>query len=411
VKLKLMAATAVLALATASGAHAQFFDFSNGAYVAGDIGIHESTMETKSAVNTSNFDFSPDSDFAGFLRAGYRFNENLRLELEGGYRKGEVESVRTTGGGLVQGLCTPGVLRTATAPKCGPINGELNAASLMLNAIYDFDFDFGLFGQRIVPFAGVGVGFAEIHNKAFGQISNVPAFSAPIQNVVIDDVERAFAYQGILGLAFELSQNLSLDLTGRFLRTNEVEFGARTYNAGGASQVGNLINFGRFEGEYRDTSVSVGLRYTFAAPPPPPPPMQPEPMQAPEPAPLPTPEPAPAPVAERPVNREFIVYFPFDQSVLTPEAQTVVQEAASYAQQGAATQVQVVGHADTSGSAAYNIRLSERRARAVADAMVGLGVNPATITADWRGEANPAVATGDGVKEPLNRRSTVSVNF
>jgi outer membrane protein OmpA-like peptidoglycan-associated protein len=112
-----------------------------------------------------------------------------------------------------------------------------------------------------------------------------------------------------------------------------------------------------------------------------------------------------------PQAREFIVYFPFDQSVLTPEAQTVVQEAASYAQQGNATQVQVVGHADTSGSAAYNIRLSERRARAVADAMVGLGVNPATITADWRGETQPAVATGDGVKEPLNRRATVNVNF
>jgi outer membrane protein OmpA-like peptidoglycan-associated protein len=47
-------------------------------------------------------------------------------------------------------------------------------------------------------------------------------------------------------------------------------------------------------------------------------------------------------------SREFIVYFPFDQSTLTPEAQTVVQEAASYAQQGNATRVQVVGHADTS---------------------------------------------------------------
>jgi outer membrane protein OmpA-like peptidoglycan-associated protein len=42
--------------------------------------------------------------------------------------------------------------------------------------------------------------------------------------------------------------------------------------------------------------------------------------------------------------------------------------------------------------------------------MVGLGVNPALITADWRGEAAPAVPTRDGVKEPLNRRATVNVN-
>jgi outer membrane protein OmpA-like peptidoglycan-associated protein len=407
-----MAATATLAIATASGANAQFFDFSNGAYVAGDIGIHQSEFDGQSSVNNTEFSFSPEEDFAGFLRAGYRFNENLRLELEGGYRKGDLESIRANNAGaVVAGLCTPGVRRTATAPTCGDIDGEMNASTLMLNAIYDFDFDFGLFGQRIVPFAGVGIGVAEVQNKAFGQLATVNAVTnAPIQNLSIDDIERAFAYQGILGLAFQLSDNLALDLTGRYLQTNDIDFGSVTLNGGnGPGQARPLTNLGNFSDKYTDTSVTVGLRYTFAAPPPPPPPPPFVPPMEPV-APPPPPEPAP-PVVERPVNREFIVYFPFDQSILTPEAQTVVQEAASYAQQGGATQVQVVGHADTSGSAAYNIRLSERRARAVADAMVGLGVNPATITADWRGEANPAVATGDGVKEPLNRRSTVSVNF
>jgi outer membrane protein OmpA-like peptidoglycan-associated protein len=106
-----------------------------------------------------------------------------------------------------------------------------------------------------------------------------------------------------------------------------------------------------------------------------------------------------------------VVYFPFDQSVLTPEAQTVVQQAAQYASGGTATRVVVVGHADTSGSAAYNIRLSERRAKAVADALVGLGVNQTALSVDWKGESEPAVQTGDGVKEPLNRRATISINF
>ena len=144
--------------------------------------------------------------------------------------------------------------------------------------------------------------------------------------------------------------------------------------------------------------------------PPPPPVIEPAPVEAPPPPVVeaPPPPPPPAPPVFQP--REFLVYFPFDQSILTPEAQTVVQEAASHAAGGGATRVAVTGHADTSGSAAYNIRLSERRARAVADAMVGLGVNPALITADWRGEAEPAVSTGDGVKEPLNRRATVAIN-
>jgi OOP family OmpA-OmpF porin len=97
--------------------------------------------------------------------------------------------------------------------------------------------------------------------------------------------------------------------------------------------------------------------------------------------------------------------------VLTPEAQTVVSEAANYAKGGNATRIVVVGHTDTSGSTTYNVRLSERRAKAVADALVGQGVAQTTLSVDWKGESMPAVATGDGVKEPLNRRSTIDINF
>jgi OOP family OmpA-OmpF porin len=97
--------------------------------------------------------------------------------------------------------------------------------------------------------------------------------------------------------------------------------------------------------------------------------------------------------------------------VLTPEAQSVVQEAASYASAGHATKVTVVGYTDTSGSAAYNVRLSERRAKAVADALVGMGVAQTALSVDWKGKTNLAVQTADGVKEPLNRRSTVDISF
>ena len=86
-------------------------------------------------------------------------------------------------------------------------------------------------------------------------------------------------------------------------------------------------------------------------------------------------------------------------------------EAGSYAMQGNATAVAVVGHADRSGSDGYNIRLSERRAKAVADALVGMGIAQDKLTVDWKGEAQPAVPTPDGVKEPLNRRATINVNF
>ena len=89
----------------------------------------------------------------------------------------------------------------------------------------------------------------------------------------------------------------------------------------------------------------------------------------------------------------------------------MVQQGATYATSGRATQVIVIGHTDTSGSLSYNVRLSERRANAVADALVGLGVNQGVMSVDWKGETQPAVATGDGVKEPLNRRTTININF
>jgi outer membrane protein OmpA-like peptidoglycan-associated protein len=89
----------------------------------------------------------------------------------------------------------------------------------------------------------------------------------------------------------------------------------------------------------------------------------------------------------------------------------VVQEAAKYSIDGHATREVIVGHTDTSGSVAYNMRLSERRAKATADAMVSLGVPAASLDVSWKGKSEPAVQTGDGVKEPLNRRATIQVQF
>ena len=111
-------------------------------------------------------------------------------------------------------------------------------------------------------------------------------------------------------------------------------------------------------------------------------------------------------------TKEFIVYFPFDQYVLTPDAQSVVQEAGQYATgDQVSTHVTVVGHTDTSGGFAYNMRLSERRAKATADQLVADGVAQSVLDVSWKGFTEPAVQTGPGVKEPLNRRAVISVNF
>jgi OOP family OmpA-OmpF porin len=69
----------------------------------------------------------------------------------------------------------------------------------------------------------------------------------------------------------------------------------------------------------------------------------------------------------------------------------------------------VVGHTDTSGSPSYNQKLSERRANAVRAALEALGIPEDNIHVSGRGEGELMIETGDGVKEPQNRRATIDM--
>jgi len=74
-----------------------------------------------------------------------------------------------------------------------------------------------------------------------------------------------------------------------------------------------------------------------------------------------------------------------------------------------ARRFQVIGYTDTAGSAAYNRKLSERRAQAVADALVAEGVPRASLDVQWHGEDQLPVPTADGVPEPQNRRVSIAM--
>ena len=112
-------------------------------------------------------------------------------------------------------------------------------------------------------------------------------------------------------------------------------------------------------------------------------------------------------VGTAPAN--YTVYFGFDRADLSAEGAATVADASGVAV-ASASSVSVVGHTDTVGSVAYNQALSEARAATVVGAMVGNGVNPAVITAAGRSELDLAVATGDGVREPLNRRVEIGLD-
>lgn len=115
--------------------------------------------------------------------------------------------------------------------------------------------------------------------------------------------------------------------------------------------------------------------------------------------------PAMAPAAEtQSMTDTFMVFFGLGQSKLTPEAKEVVAKAAQDFKTTGSVRIDATGFTDTTGSAEYNQRLSERRAQSVADELVRLGVPASAITTAGRGQNDLLVPTGDGVAEPQNRR-------
>jgi OOP family OmpA-OmpF porin len=113
--------------------------------------------------------------------------------------------------------------------------------------------------------------------------------------------------------------------------------------------------------------------------------------------------PTPAPVAPS-VPHSYLVFFDFNKSDLTPQAVSIVNQAASNAGPAHVTQLTVTGHTDTVGSDAYNMRLSRRRAESVAAQLEKDGIASSEIEIVAKGKRDLLVPTADGVKEPQNRR-------
>jgi iron complex outermembrane receptor protein len=139
--------------------------------------------------------------------------------------------------------------------------------------------------------------------------------------------------------------------------------------------------------------VGVELRYKFGGPV-----SEPEATQA---AYVPPPIQAPAQPA---VAHTYMVFFDFNKSDLTPQAVSIVDAAAKNAGPAHVTQITVTGHTDTVGSDAYNMRLSRRRAESVAAELEKMGIPSSEIEIVAKGKHDLLVPTGDGVREPQNRR-------
>lgn len=117
----------------------------------------------------------------------------------------------------------------------------------------------------------------------------------------------------------------------------------------------------------------------------------------------------PAPAGGEGMRREYTVYFGFDEWHLSAEALTTITEAIDTARKEGQSEIIDAGYADRAGAAAYNMRLSQRRADVVKEVMVQMGARGEAIKTEAHGENDPAVKTADGVKEAKNRRVEITL--
>lgn len=157
-------------------------------------------------------------------------------------------------------------------------------------------------------------------------------------------------------------------------------------------------------------------------PPPPQPPAPPPPAVAPPPPPPPPPPPAPAPApppraltedeifqqktlaqlnAEMPLGD---VRFDYDQFTLSAEARAILQKNSDWMKRWTTTRVSIEGHCDSRGTNEYNLALGERRANAVKEYMVGLGIAADRLLVVSKGEETPVCSEESEACWAQNRR-------
>lgn len=105
----------------------------------------------------------------------------------------------------------------------------------------------------------------------------------------------------------------------------------------------------------------------------------------------------------------FMVYFKLDSTNLTADSALKLEQVKKELLSLPAPEIVVIGHTDRVGAVPYNDELSLKRARAVRNILVAVGIPAEKIEVAGRGEREPLVPTPDETAEPQNRRVEIKI--
>ena len=109
------------------------------------------------------------------------------------------------------------------------------------------------------------------------------------------------------------------------------------------------------------------------------------------------------------VNVGDRVFFDFDKSDVRSDARGTLEKQAAWMKKFPGVRVVVEGHCDARGTREYNLALGERRANAVKDYLVALGINPARVKTISYGKERPAAIGENETAWAQNRRGVMVV--
>ena len=104
------------------------------------------------------------------------------------------------------------------------------------------------------------------------------------------------------------------------------------------------------------------------------------------------------------------VLFDFDKSTIKPEAAKILDRLVAFMNENKDKKVNLSGHTDSIGTAAYNQKLSERRANSVKAYIVKKGVDASRISAQGFGETKPIADNKTREGRAKNRRVEIKVD-